>query len=351
MKNSTLKLALMSAGLFSAANVTAAAIPDAYVPNVDVYGSIRLGADYIDAGVEDDGANGRDFLSRIGVKVSGEVSPGLTAVGVVEYGIREENIVDFVQNKGPTLRLAFIGLKGNFGEVYFGSQTNVFHKYLRTSYFSDGLDTIRQGSVRDDDLLQYYYNEGKFSFGASVMMEGQDGDSLDQYQLGGQYTDGPVKLQVAWSKDNRGENKGNLYGIRGWWNVTDKITLSAFHHYADDQYDIYGGSLTGTVRLRDAEFEGNKNALNPCRTESRTSSAVYASYRTGPHQIHAKYALDACDVSGDVKAVKVEYAHHFSKRFRMRTAVEAFNNDEGRAPTTASGKDFTQVQAGARFDF
>ncbi|MDO6474096.1 porin [Alteromonas sp. 1_MG-2023] len=351
MKNSTKKIALLGAGLFSAASVHAAAIPDALAPNVDFYGSIRLGVDYIDAGVEDDGANGRDFLSRVGVKASTEIQPGLQVVGVVEYGIREENIVDFVQNKGPTLRLAFVGMKGDWGELYYGSQTNVFHKYLRTSYFSDGLDSIRQGAVRDDDLLQYYYNKGKFSFGASVMMEGQDGDSFDQFQLGGQYTEGPFKLQLGWSKDNRGENKGNLYGIRGWWNVTDNITVSAFHHYADDQYDIYGGSLTGTVRLRDAEFEGNKNALNACRTENRTSSAIFASYRTGPHQIQGKYAVDACEVSGDVDSVKLEYAHHFSKRFRLWTAIETFDNDEGRKPTTASGESFTQVQAGARFDF
>ena len=324
---------------------------DISVPDVDFYGSLRLGVDYIDAGVEDDGANGRDFLSRAGVKATTDIRPDLKLVGVIEYGIREENIVDFTQNEGPTLRLAYVGMKGDWGELYYGSQTNLFHKYLRTSYFSDGLDTIRQGSVRDDDLLQYYFNKGKFSWGASVMMESQDGDSFDQFQLGGEYTEGPVKLQLAWSKDNRGDNKGNLYGVRAWWYVNDNITLSAFHHYADDNYDLYGGSLTGTVRLRDAEFEGNKNALNPCRTESRTSSAVFASYRIAEHQVQAKYAVDSCDVSGDVDSVKVEYVHHFSKGFRLWTAVEALDNDEGRKPTTASGKSFTQFQVGARYDF
>lgn len=345
------KIASIVTSVLATSYATSAYADMPEVTNVDVYGSLRLGADYIDAGTADDGANGRDFLSRVGIKAQAKVQPGLDVVGVIEYGIREENIVDFTQNEGPTLRLAYVGLKGDWGELYYGSQTNVFHRYLRTSYFSDGLDSIRQGSVRDDDLLQYYYNHGQLSFGASVLMEGQDGDSLDQFQLGAQWVEGPVKLQAAWSKDNRGDNTGNLYGVRGWWKVTDKITLSAFYHYADDQYDIYAGSLTGTVRLRDAAIEGNQNALNHCRTESRSSSAIYASYRTGPHQFHARYAVDACDTSGDVNSVKVEYAHHFTTKFKMWTAVEAFNNDEGRKPTTSSGEDFTQVQAGFRFDF
>ena len=30
-----------------------------------VYGSLRLGADYVDAGTDDDAVNGRDYLSRV----------------------------------------------------------------------------------------------------------------------------------------------------------------------------------------------------------------------------------------------------------------------------------------------
>lgn len=351
MKTNLKIIILLASAILLTLNSRTTLASDVSVPDVTFYGSIRLGVDYIDAGIEDDGANGRDFLSRAGLKASTEIHPGLKLLGVIEYGIREENIVDFTQNKGPTLRLAFVGVKGDWGELYYGSQTNLFHKYLRTSYFSDALDSIRQGSVRDDDLLQYYYTSGKWSLGASVLMEAQDGDSFDQYQLGGQVTQGPFKLQLAWSKDNRGDNKGNLYGIRGWWKINEAITVSAFHHYADDNYDIYGGSLTGTVRLRDAEYEGNKNALNACSTESRTSSAIYASYRLIEHEIKARYAIDSCDVSGDVDSVKVEYVYYFNQQFRLWTAIEVMDNEDGRKPTTVSGKSFTQVQIGARFDF
>ncbi len=319
--------------------------------DVDFYGSLRLGIDNIDAGTQDDGANGRDFLSRIGVKAQVELEPGLTAVGHIEYGIRENNLVDTTQNEAPTLRLAYAGLKGKYGEIYFGSQTLLWHKYVRSSYFSDGLDTVRQGSIRDDDLLQYYYKQGNWSVGAGLQFKGQDGDSIDQYQLGGEYSSGPIKLQAAWSKDNRGDNTGNLYGLRAWWKATDNLTLSAFTHKATDDYDLYAGSSTGTVRLRESSIEGNKNAINSCSGEDRTSTGVYASYRFGANQVHGRYAVDSCDVSGDVDSVKVEYIRHFSKAFRGWLAYEDLSNDSGRKPTTSTGEDFSQLQVGVRYDF
>lgn len=320
------------------------------IQDIDFYGSVRVGVDSIDAGTSDDGANGRDFLSRVGVKASMLIDEGMTVVGQIEYGLREENSVDLTQNKGPTLRLASIGLKGSLGEIYYGSQTLLWNTFVRTAYFSDGIDTVRQGGVRDDDLLQYFYKQKNWTFAAGTQFKGQDGDSIDQWQLGGEYKSGPVKLQAAWSKDNSGDNKGNLYGLRAWWTVTDAITLSAFVHKATNDYDLYGSS-TGTVRLRNASVEGNKNAINSCNTEDRTNSGIYARYTFGKNQIHGRYALDSCDVSGDVDSIKIEYIRLFNKAFRAWVAYEDLTNDEGRKPTTSSGQDMSQLQAGVRYDF
>lgn len=319
--------------------------------DVDFYGSIRVGVDNIDAGTEDDGANGRDFLSRIGVKASVDLGNGLTGFGQVEYGIRQDNLVDLTANEAPTLRLANIGLQGDFGKIVYGTQNLLFHTAVRRSYFADALDSIRQGTIRDDDVLQYTYKYKKFTFGAGTQFEGQDGDSIDQYQAAVLYHDKSFDLNVAYTKDNRGENKGDLWGARAWYHLNQNVSFSAYTHQASEDFDLYTGSLTGTVRLRESEIEGNVNGVTSCRTEDRSSNGVYARYRTGPHQIHARYAVDSCDVSGDVDSVKVEYIHYFGKKYRVWVAYEDLSSDEGRAPLTSVGEDFSQFQAGARIDF
>lgn len=184
---------------------------------VDFKGSLRLGFDYIDAGTDDDALNGRDFLSRITVNAKKRVADGVALVGTIEYGLRSDNLVDFQQNTDPTLRLAYVGVQSDdYGSLYYGSQTIVFHRFVRSSYFNDGLDSTRLGSIRDDDMLQYYYSSGGLTVGLATQTESQDGDSFDQFQIGAEYDFDIAKIQVAGIKDNRGGNTGTLWGVRGW---------------------------------------------------------------------------------------------------------------------------------------
>lgn len=320
-------------------------------PTSKFYGSFRLGIDTIDAGTSDDGANGRDYLSRIGFKTSVSIKDGLEGLVQVEYGLRSDNLVDFQQDGDPTLRLAMIGLKGNWGEVYYGSQTLLWHKFVRSSYFSDGLDTVRQGAIRDDDLLQYYYKKGGFTLGLGTQTEGQDGDSFDQFQIGGEYVTGPIKLQAAYSQDERGDNTGGLWGLRAWWTVNKHLQFSAYTHQADEDYDLYTGGSTGVIRLRDSSVEGRVDGLRGCSREDRNSTGVYGKYSFGSNQIHTRYAVDSCDDSGDVDSIKVEYIYFLNKYYRVWVAYEDLSNDDGRTPSTSSGDDFSLFQVGARADF
>jgi hypothetical protein len=86
--------------------VAAPSIPldDAF--KVDIYGTLRIGIDYVDAGTQDDAINGRDYLSRVGINAKKRIGEGLALVGTVEYGLRSDNLVDLQQNGDPTLRLA-----------------------------------------------------------------------------------------------------------------------------------------------------------------------------------------------------------------------------------------------------
>ena len=73
------------------------------------YGSLRLGMDYVDAGTVDDAANGRDFLSRVGVKASVALTDSLTGIGKIEYGLRGDDGVNFAQNDKPGMRQVYVG--------------------------------------------------------------------------------------------------------------------------------------------------------------------------------------------------------------------------------------------------
>jgi predicted porin len=320
------------------------------------YGSLRLGMDYVDAGTVDDAANGRDFLSRIGAKASVSLTDSLTGIGKIEYGLRGDDGVNFDQNDKPGMRQVYIGLKGDFGTVTYGSQTILWHKFVRGAYFSDGLDSLRQGAIRDDDFLQWEKTSGKWRFGAALQTEKQDGDSFDQYQVAAQYTTGPVKLQAALAADQRGENTGNLYGVRAWYEVSNSVTLSAFYHLAEEDFDMYSGNSSGNVRLKstpdknsDGKGDNDIGGVSACKTEERSTAGLYGKWKLDKNQVHLRYALNTCDIKGDVSSIKVEYVRYLSKKFKMWASFEQLDSDDSRLPST--GEDMSELQLGARFDF
>jgi predicted porin len=313
------------------------------------YGSLRLGMDYVDAGTVDDAANGRDYLSRVGANASVALTDSLTGIGKVEYGLRGDDGVNFDQNDKPGLRQIYIGLKGDFGTVTYGSQTILWHKFVRSAYFSDALDSLRQGAIRDDDFLQWEKTTGDWRFGAALQTEKQDGDSFDQYQLAAQYTHGKMKLQAALAADQRGDNTGNLYGVRAWYDVSDSVTLSAFYHLAEEDFDMYSGNSSGNVSLKSTEQSGDVGGVSACSNEERSTAGIYGKWKQEKNQVHLRYAVNSCDIKGDVNSIKVEYIRYLSKKFRMWASFEQLDSDDSRLPSTA--EDMSEIQLGARFDF
>lgn len=319
---------------------------------IELYGSLRGGVSIVDAPTLNDlsdGANGRDYLSRVGINASTEVAPGLIAIGRVEYGIRDENKVDFKQNGQPTLREMWIGLKSDYGTIKFGSQTNIWHSYVRSTYFSSAVDSFRQGAIRDDDLLQYFHKVGPIDFALGLQMEAQDGDVIDQYQAAIAYTSKVVKLQAAYSKDNRGENTGSLIGVRAWWYINDQLTLSGFSHYADHEYDLYAGGSFGNVFVLDGDRK--IGAAKSCSAEKRSSNGVYLGYKVKQHKVGVRYDIDSCDVMGDATSVKMEYLYTFSPSFRTWVAYEVIDADTSRKPAEIGEGNFSEIQLGVRYDF
>ena len=58
---------------------------------------------------------------------------------------RGDDGVNFNQNEKAGMRQIYVGLKGKFGTVTYGSQTIIWHQYVRSAYFSDALNSLRQG--------------------------------------------------------------------------------------------------------------------------------------------------------------------------------------------------------------
>ena len=341
--NKTSKILLLNVLLFGGINANATDVDSSF------YGSLRLGADYVDSGTSDDAANGRDYLSRVGVKATVQLTEDLTGIGKVEYGLRGDDGVNFNQNDKPGMRQIYVGLKGKFGTLTYGSQTIIWHQYVRSAYFSDGLDSLRQGAIRDDDMLQWQKSYNNWKFGAAIQTEKQDGDSIDQYQVAAQYHNQGFKLQAALAADQQGENTGNLYGVRAWYDISEKLTVSAFYHLAEEDFDLYSGNSSGNVRLVSAKDSGKVGGVTACADEERSTVGLYGKWRQDNNQVHARYAVNSCDIQGDVSSIKVEYIRYLSTKFRLWASFEQLNNDTNRLPST--GEDMSEVQLGARFDF
>lgn len=317
--------------------------------NSEFYGSLRLGADYIDSGAAVDAINGRDYLSRIGVNVNTQLTEDLTGVAKIEYGLRGDDGVNFNQNQSAGLRQVYVGLKSKFGTITYGSQTLIWHQYVRSAYFSDALDSLRQGAIRDDDMLQWQKSFNHWKFGAAIQTENQDGDSIDQYQVAAQYHYEKLKLQAALLADQQGDNTGNLYGVRAWYEINDMFTVSAFYQLAEQNFDIYGGNSSGNVKVVSAKNIDNVGGVTACTNEERTTSGLYGKWRQGNNQVHARYAVNACEIKGDVKSIKVEYVRYLSKSFSLWTSFEKLDSDTARLPST--GENMSEIQVAARFDF
>ncbi len=142
------------------------------------YGSLR-GVINFSSGAD---AEFKDGYSRWGVKGSGEVSEGLSAVYNFEHKIRITDAQQ-VQDGG---RLAFVGLSGGFGAVTLGQIWSASYNHagvLRDfPYFNTSPDT----SVRIGNALSYAFSADAFSVQVDAIMDGgkDTGKAIDQLEFG-----------------------------------------------------------------------------------------------------------------------------------------------------------------------
>jgi len=189
------------------------------------YGSIR----YL-LGLDGDKALG-DYGSRIGLKGSNGIDNGLSMTHKIELGIDPSgHKVNSVVN-----RSSYIGIKGGFGEVRFGSDWSPLDN------LGDGADVLQNGNFGkvDGDINRSIKYLGKFgSVGvlASVIPKGNQVNTKSQ--LAAIYSAGPLYAGVGFGS-NVGENT-NMVTL-AYKGANYKVGLST----ADDGSDDRANSLMG----------------------------------------------------------------------------------------------------------
>ncbi|MAM87196.1 MAG: porin [unclassified Hahellaceae] len=320
---SAVTLATLTTGTFAADTTpqidSAAALAQRLDSMPQVYGNIQLAWIYSDAD-KNISSNGTDIDFFEGSTVSGledngstigftddhEISPGLEAFMKIELDGFEAD--DKAKGRGRIkLDEAYIGVKGDFGQVWVGSDDSQYeilidgiYQYYEVIAIDTNTGTFY--STGEGNLLQY--TSPSFSgltVHAAVELdsgfEDEDGNEVgsdNPYQLGVQYADHSFSLAVAMDS-NDSTNVGNSYGIRGAYQLGD-LELSAQYSMTEDLRDDYG---------------------------------LMAIYSMGANTFAASYELSSPDGAGDDKSViALQALHSFSDNVYVYTELYFITSDE-----------------------
>ncbi|WP_249979289.1 porin [Vreelandella olivaria] len=257
MKKTLLATAIVSAfaALGATSTVQAATVYDQDGTRMDIYGRIAMGIRgggpefETDDGqrVEiDNGAEFVDVYSRLGLRLSHEITSDLSAFGHVEWRFRgdEQDSPGFRET-----RQSYLGLKsaqyGTFQAGNFDSFYNQFVSLPFDVYIDEGLEFAGHPKQSRGDSIGYYtpdlsgftaflqlkhYSERGLAEGVDTTDEGQ----VIAAQGGVRFIDGPLTIGLGFVEDversrtgGTGSSDGNgemIYGLIGSYDITDQFT-------------------------------------------------------------------------------------------------------------------------------
>ncbi len=205
----------------------------------DFYGSIRMQGEYVrpDSSVEDDYFGFRDAYSRLGATLDYDTGP-VTFFGKVESGLDLANFRvqgPYEQNSTPAhendslwdhLRVAKIGIKGDFGTLAFGQDWLPYYNAI--AYPVDMFSTYYSGfatftAFRRNNTLAYYSPEfAGFSFSAGYSDDGGSDkvnkEPDDRIQVTASYNFGNTTISAGMD-DTGGSDDTTIYGLSLMHNI------------------------------------------------------------------------------------------------------------------------------------
>ncbi|AVI62901.1 porin [Halomonas sp. GFAJ-1] len=278
MKKTLLATAIIGA-LGASAAAQAATVYDQDGTRLDVYGRIAMGIE--GGGVPaNDGASTsaefRDVFSRLGLRMSQDVTSDLTAFGHVEWRFQADG-GDNRFNAFTETRQSYIGLESNqFGTIQGGNFDSFYNSFVSLPfdvYLNQGLEFQGHPKQSRGDSIGYYTPDlNGFTAALQLKHYSDRGEDLDRdstvvaAQGGVRYQEGPVTVGLGFIEDvERGEGTGEMiYGLIGSYAIDDQLTLragfetqdrnddpnTAARLAADDRdngFDSYGLGLTYTT--------------------------------------------------------------------------------------------------------
>ncbi|PRY66357.1 putative porin [Vreelandella songnenensis] len=260
MKKTLLATAIIGA-LGASAAAQAATVYDQDGTKLDIYGRIAMGIagggpEFNDAGQEiDDGAEFVDVYSRLGMRMSQEVTSDLTAFGRLEWRFRADE-----RRNGEAFRetrQSYLGLQsaqyGTFQAGNFDSFYNQFVSLPFDVYIDQGLEFAGHPKQSRGDSIGYYtpdlegftaflqlkhYSERGELEGVTTTEEG----SVVAPQGGVRYAQGPVTVGLGFVEDvQRGGGNGEMmYGLIGQYQFTDQFSARLGYETRDNNsgYDL-----------------------------------------------------------------------------------------------------------------
>jgi predicted porin len=232
MKLKTSAIALAVAGAMGASMAAQA--------DSGFYGSIRIGLIYDDTKGNDE-ITVQGVASRFGFRGETDMGNGLTGFGRYEFGVSTEgpdrqdvtdagstttatgNTIGDTGKAVISRRHAYVGLKGNFGEVKLGQTYHTFYSMitgpLDNPWRGSGFDATSTTNgtwlgytSRTDQAITYTGNWGAIGFGATAYMDGSSistsdkTSDLDGYELAVKGQAGPITLALG--VQELGSNEG-----------------------------------------------------------------------------------------------------------------------------------------------
>ena len=303
----------------------------------DFYGSARFQVESVSPDGADSYTGTRDAYSRIGFNAEYAPAENFAIVGQLELPLDLANrkVQDPYQEQDEDVRIAMVGVTGDFGSLYYGKQWAPFYNAI--SFPVDMFSTYYSGfatftTFRPEDTVSYYSPSfNGFSFAGSWSDgEGFGGD--DRIQLTASYSFDDTTLAVGMDYPDGGDNT-RIYGA------------SVMHSVGDWYFGAKAEYITSDQKTVEEFGKDGDTALN-----------AFVSYTLGQHTFKGMVAK-VDNYGGDV----YHLGYDFQVRSDLKLFAEYYSEDgpaaiakDTRLPTSVDGNLANGGKAfavGARFDF
>jgi predicted porin len=332
MKFKTTAIAMAVAGIVAA--------PIAVQADGSVYASARIGIQSTDTGGKSD-LDIRSFSSRFGAKGETDLGNGLTGYGHYEWDVDlgEED------PDGINVRHRYVGLKGDFGNVYIGQTYHAFYNHVvgpaDPAYWNSGFAMIEYRG-RTDETITYAGGGDAVSYAVSAVITADDEeDTPDQIEAGLSFGLGDMTLGFGFITTQAD-------------NSVTPSTGSSIGNSSDE--DVMGVMLSGialgdislAVGLQGQDSDVGYNfalTMGGFYLVGEFESIDKDSQATGTRLVNGVSTKNVSIADTDPGGFTLGYEQTLGRNTKIWYEIHQFDADSGN-----SDDDVTQLQAVLRYD-